>query len=543
MQFRTVREKLIGLSLESTRKSYYPQLQAQMAELKEAEERYRLLFENASDAIFIAQDERIKFPNPRTLEILGLTARQLENRPFTDFIHPDDRDKVLSIHKRRLAGETNLPTTYMFRIINSAGREYTVQISTVTITWEDRPATLNFVRDVTELRKLEANLRQAQKLEAVGTLAGGIAHDFNNILMGIQGRISIMLADLDSSHLHYGHLKGIEAYVRNATSLTGQLLGFAKGGKYELKATDMNTLLLKSAEMFARTHKEIRVITKLEENLWPVEVDRGQMNQVLLNLYVNAWQAMPNGGDLYLHTSNVVMDENNALSKSITPGRCNKISITDTGVGMDETIKSRIFDPFFTTKSKGRGTGLGLASAYGIIQNHAGTISVYSEPGQGTTFTIYLPATDRQVEADSVPVEDLSKGDELILLIDDEPMVLEVGQQMLEKLGYEVITADSGRMALEILNTRHDDIDLVILDMIMPEISGGETFNRIRQMAPKLKVLLSSGYSINGQAIEILRRGCDGFIQKPFGLNDLSKRIRAVLGDRGTAHKRLRQHQ
>ena len=537
MKFRTVREKLIGLSLESTRKSYYPQLQAQMAELKKAEERYRLLFENASEAIFIAQDESIKFPNPRTLEILGLKAQQLKNRPFTEFIHPDDRDKVLAIHKRRLAGETNLPTTYMFRIINSAGREYTVQISTVTITWEDRPATLNFVRDVTELRKLEANLRQAQKLEAVGTLAGGIAHDFNNILMGIQGRISIMLADLDSSHLHYGHLKGIEAYVRNATSLTGQLLGFAKGGKYELKATDMNTLLVKSAEMFARTHKEIRVITKLEENLWPVEVDRGQMNQVLLNLYVNAWQAMPNGGDLYLQTSNVVMDENNVLSKSINPGRCNKISITDTGVGMDEAIKSRIFDPFFTTKSKGRGTGLGLASAYGIIQNHAGTISVYSEPGQGTTFTIYLPATDRKVEADSVPAEDLSKGDELILLIDDEAMVLEVGQQMLEKLGYEVITADSGRMALEILNTRHDDIDLVILDMIMPEISGGETFNRIRQMAPKLKVLLSSGYSINGQAIEILRRGCDGFIQKPFGLDDLSKKIRAVLRDRGTANK------
>lgn len=534
MQFRTAREKLIGLSLESTRKSYYPQLQAQMAELKKAEERYRLLFENASDAIFIAQDEKIKFPNPRMLEIIGLDARQLENRSFAEFIHPDDRDMVLTMHKRRLSGETNLPSTDTFRIINSAGREYTVQVSTVTIPWEDRPATLGFVRDVTELRKLEVNLRQAQKLEAVGTLAGGIAHDFNNILMGIQGRISIMLADLNSSHLHYGHLKGIEEYVRNATRLTGQLLGFAKGGKYELKATDMNTLLEKSAEMFAQTRKEIRVITRLEENLWPVEVDRGQMNQVLLNLYVNAWQAMPDGGDLYLQTGNVIIDENNALSKNIHPGRCIKISITDTGVGMDETTKLRIFDPFFTTKSKGRGTGLGLASAYGIIRNHLGTIGVYSEPGQGTTFTIYLPATDRKVEADMVPSADLSKGDELILLIDDEIMVLEVGRQMLEKLGYKVITANSGRMALDILSTRHSDVGLVILDMIMPEISGGETFDRIRQMAPQLKVLLSSGYSINGQAIEILGRGCDGFIQKPFGLNDLSQKIREVLINKET---------
>ena len=528
--FRSAREKLIGLSLESTRKSYYPQLQAQMAELRKAEERYRLLFENATDAIFIAQDEKIKFPNPRTIEILGLDAQQIETMSFAAFIHPDDRDMVLKRHLRRLTGETDLPETYAFRIINTAGRHYTVQISTVMITWEGRPAALSFIRDITEQKKLEANLRQAQKLEAVGTLAGGIAHDFNNILMGIQGRVSIMLAELDSDHPHYDHLKGIEEYVKNATTLTSQLLGFAKGGKYEIKPTNMNRLLEQSAEMFGRTRKEIRIKCKLETDLWPVEVDRGQMNQVLLNLYVNAWQAMPSGGDLYLQTGNLIVDENFALSKEISPGRYIKMSIADTGVGMDETTKARIFDPFFTTKAMGRGTGLGLASAYGIIKNHFGTINVYSEVGHGTTFTIYLPASNKGVEAESFLAAELVRGQGLILLVDDEDMVLEVGLQMLKKLGYEVIAAESGKIALDILKARHADIDLVILDMIMPEISGGETFDRIKQMAPESKVLLSSGYSIDGQAVEILRRGCDGFIQKPFGLTDLSQKIKEVLG-------------
>jgi two-component system, cell cycle sensor histidine kinase and response regulator CckA len=527
--FRTAREKLIGLSLESTRKSYYPQLQAQMARLKKAEERYRLLFENANDAIFISQDDRIKFPNPKTLEILGLDARQSESRPFSDFIHPEDREMGLTLLRRRVAGEIDLPATHDLRIISSTGKFYAVQISMVMITWEDRPAVLNIVRDVTGLKKLETDLRQAQKLEAIGTLAGGIAHDFNNILMGIQGRVSLMMADLDAGHLHYDHLKGIEEYVKSATSLTSQLLGFAKGGKYEIKPTDMNVLLEKSSEMFRRTRKEIRIIRNLDKNLWPVEVDRGQMNQVLLNLYVNAWQAMPKGGYLYLQTSNVDVGEGLAHSKEIRAGRYIKISIADTGEGIDDAIKSRIFDPFFTTKTMGRGTGLGLASAYGIIKNHGGTISVDSEVGHGSNFSIYLPASEEAVEKEPPAKAELINGDELIVLVDDEAMVLEVGRLMLVKLGYKVITADSGRMALDLIRDKQAGIALVILDMIMAGMSGGETFDRIKQIDPAVKVLLSSGYSINGQAIEILRRGCDGFIQKPFGLTDLSQKIREVL--------------
>jgi len=532
--FRSPREKLIGLSLESTRKSYYPQLQDQMAELKKAEERYRLLFENANDAIFIVQDDRIKFPNPKTLDLLGMNAQQVEKRCYSDFIHPQDRAMLLHMHQRRLAGERDLSATDAARIIDSAGRSYDVQIGTVTITWEGRPALLAFVRDVTLQKKLEENLRQSQKLEAVGTLAGGIAHDFNNILMGIQGRVSIMLTELASSHPHSEHLKGIAAYVQSATNLTGQLLGFAKGGKYEIKTTDMNTVLGQSAEMFGRTQKEIRIVSKLEENLWAVEVDRGQMHQVLLNIFVNAWQAMPGGGDLYLQTGNLDIDESFALSKEIAPGRYIKIGISDTGLGMDETIQARIFDPFFTTKAKGRGTGLGLASAYGIIKNHSGSIDVCSEVGQGTTFTIYLPASEKEVETEALPVVEWTMGEESILLVDDEPMVLEVGTMMMEKLGYTVLTADAGQTAMEIMKSRQAEIDLVILDMIMPETGGGETFDGIKQIAPDSKVLLSSGYSLDGEALKILKRGCDGFIQKPFSLHNLSKKIREILGKEKT---------
>jgi CheY-like chemotaxis protein len=293
----------------------------------------------------------------------------------------------------------------------------------------------------------------------------------------------------------------------------------------------MNALLIRNADMFGRTRKEIRIIPKLEENLWNVEVDREQMNQVFLNLFVNAWQAMPDGGDLYLQTSNHLVDDNLALHRKILPGRYIKINVTDNGKGIDEKIKPRIFDPFFTTKRMGKGNGLGLASAYGILKNHRGTISVYSEKGCGTTFSIYLPASDKAIEKEPFPVkEEIVKGNELILLIDDETMVIDVGKQMLERLGYRILTAGSGQAALDILRDRQTEIDLVILDMIMPGTKGSELFDQIKEMTPDLRVLLSSGYSLSGQATEILDRGCDGFIQKPFGMKELSQKIKEILG-------------
>ncbi len=381
-----------------------------------------------------------------------------------------------------------------------------------------------------ERRKLQQQLSQIEKMEAIGTLAGGIAHDFNNLLMGIQGRTSLMLMNTDDAHPHFEHLKGIEDYVKRSVDLTRQLLGFARGGKYEVKAVDLNVVLNKSAEMFGRTKKEITIHIKSQKEIWMVEADSSQIGQVLLNLYVNAWQAMSGAGELYLATENIALDEKFTQSYNTKPGRYVRITVIDTGTGIDEKIQKKIFDPFFTTKEIGRGTGLGLASAYGIIKNHDGIIDVESQIGQGTTFYIYLPATDPMVRRVKRKEHvEIAHGDETILLVDDEEMIIDVGRKILETLGYRVITVCGGEEAIETYVRNQSGIDLVILDLVMPRMTGGETFDQLKSINSDLKILLSSGYSINGQAREVMDRGCDGFVQKPFTIKTLSKKLREVL--------------
>ena len=313
------------------------------------------------------------------------------------------------------------------------------------------------MRDITERkraeeekRSLEERLQHADKMEAIGTLAGGIAHDFNNLLMGIQGYASLTLMDLDPSHPNYERLKRIEEQVQSGADLTRQLLGFARGGRYEVKPADMNDIIEKTSSMFGRTKKEISIHRKYGKDLWTVEVDRGQMEQVFMNLYVNAWQAMPGGGEIYLETENVLLDDEQAFPYAVKPGKYVKITVTDTGTGMDEKTRERIFDPFFTTKEMGRGTGLGLATVYGIIKGHKGMINVYSEPGHGTTFTIYLPASEKEVVKEKTATGTIARGTETILLVDDEKMVLEVSKEMLESMGYRVYAAGSGQEAIAV---------------------------------------------------------------------------------------------
>ena len=388
-----------------------------------------------------------------------------------------------------------------------------------------------FTEVITKKKQLEDQLRQSQKMEAIGTLAGGIAHDFNNLLMGIQGRVSLIELDLEPSHPHVEHVKSIEDTIRSAAHLTKQLLGFVRGGKYEVRPFDINTLLLESATMFGRTKKEIHIHTQLHTKPIVVEADRRQIEQVLLNLYINAWQAMPDGGELYLETQIVLLGEAYCEPYQIRPGSYAKLSITDTGIGMNESIRQQIFDPFFTTKDKDRGTGLGLASAYGIIKNHAGIITVSSRIGQGTKFTIYLPITKKETDIE-VPIGTaLVSGSETILLVDDEEVVMQVGQALLDRLGYRVIVAKDGKQAVDTIAEKGDAIDLVILDLIMPVMSGGKAFDLIREMQPSMPVILSSGYSLNGQANAVMRRGCNDFIQKPFTILELSKKVRKILNE------------
>jgi two-component system, cell cycle sensor histidine kinase and response regulator CckA len=380
-----------------------------------------------------------------------------------------------------------------------------------------------------EKKKLQNQLIQIQKMEAIGTLAGGIAHDFNNILMGLQGHISMFLHDLNPDHPHRLKLENMESYIRRGADLTKQLLGFARGGKYDVKPTNMNELLGKSADLFGRTRKEISIYRSFAKDLWTVDVDQGQMDQVFLNLFVNSSQAMPGGGNMDLGTDNVVLGETNVKLVGLNKGRYIKITITDDGVGMDKKTLERIFEPFFTTKPKGMGSGLGLASAYGIVKNHGGGIHVYSEPGKGTTIKIYLPATEKPLMTGEEKEEEIFTGLETILVVDDEQINISVMIEMLEMLHYRVLPAGSGQEAIAIYMEKKAEIDLVIMDMIMPGISGGRTFDILREINPDVAVILASGYSVEGEARMIINRGCRGFIQKPFQLQELSRKVREVL--------------
>jgi len=452
-------------------------------------------------------------------EMIGLNARKI-------YVNSDDRN----IFQKEIE-QTGSVKEYEVKFCKKDGTKMDCLL-TSSVRQDDDGSILGYqgvIHDITERKCIEAQLQQAQKLESIGTLAGGIAHDFNNLLMGIQGHASLISLDIDPHHPNFQHLNGIEAAVENGANLTRQLLGFARGGKYQTKVIDLNKLIQISSEMFGRTKKEINIHTKYQKDLWPVEVDPGQINQVMLNLYINAWQAMSRRGDLHIETSNLVINKNDAKSFKVKAGNYVKISVTDTGAGMDKATLQRIFDPFYTTKVMGRGTGLGLASAYGIIKNHGGIINVYSEKGSGATFEIFLLASEKQVIIEEKPAAKILMGTQTILLVDDEDMILDVGEEMLRKLGYTVMLAKSGNEAIKVYKKHKDEIDLIILDMIMPDISGSEAYDIMKEINPKIKVLLSSGYSVNGEAKEILERGCDGFIQKPFNLTTLSRKIGEIL--------------
>jgi two-component system cell cycle sensor histidine kinase/response regulator CckA len=492
--------------------------------LRNSEEKYRLLVENANNAIFIVQDGVIKFPNPKTEELLGYRAEELVKIPFVSLIHPEDRDVVFEKDKRE-----KFPSTYPFKLINRAGEQLWVEINAVVITWEGRTANLNFLRDVTEQKRLEARLRQAHKMEAVGSLAGGIAHAFNNLLMGIGGNASLMLLSIDFTQPHYERLKTIEKLVQSGATLTSQLLGYARGGKYQVEPIHLNQLVEQTSNTFGRTKKEITIHRELATDLYTIDADKVQIDQVLFDLCINAAEAMPGGGDLTLKTMNIT--HHDIRSERFQPKRGNYVllTVTDTGAGMDKKTIERVFDPFFTTKGMARGTGLGLASAYGIIKAHGGYIDVESKEGHGTAFSIYLPASEKKVRRVVKTADEILEGTETVLLVDDEEIILKVARDMLEEMGYRVLTASDGKKAIEVYKKNRDEIDIVLLDMIMPGMGGGEIYDRMKESNPGIKVLLSSGYSIDGQATKILQRGCNGFIQKPFNVSELSGKIRRIL--------------
>ena len=510
-----------------------------LANLKDAEEqsRYKELLENVDDAVYILDPEgNVLEANEAAYSWLGYTPSQFFELNIADIIPREDACSIIDQLGKGIQDGRPQKIIVETSHTKTDGQLIPVEIHSRAISYRGRNVILNAVRDITlrieaekEKKLLQSQLLHSQKMEAIGTLAGGIAHDFNNLLMGIQGYMSLMRLQTYPDDPNGEYIQGIENAVKNAANLTNQLLGFARKGKYSLKQTCINDLVINSTKMFTRTRKEIVTHKQLQDNLWSVRVDPGQIEQVLINLYLNAWHAMPQGGELCIQTENVYLSHHYCKPFEVPGGNYVKVSVMDTGVGIDEEIIERIFEPFFTTKDVGKGTGLGLASAYGIIKNHNGIIRVYSEKNHGTNFNIYLPSSDLEDPVDAEVNSELLKGKETILLVDDEEGTILVEKLMLEELGYTVFPARSGKQAIKLYSENKAGFDLVALDIIMPEMSGQDTYDELKKINPKVKVLLVSGYSLNKQIEELMGLGCKGYIQKPFDIVQLSQKIREVL--------------
>ncbi|MBU4185743.1 MAG: PAS domain S-box protein [Proteobacteria bacterium] len=503
--------------------------------LRASEEKYKTLAESSPTAIFIYQDGEYVFFNDEFARLHGYSKEELLEKEVWELNHPDEKETLRQITSKMLEGKAVF-ARHAVRRLGKDGKTIWCEMMATHIPYKGRPAIMGNLINIDERKrieaekeKLEVQLQQAQKMEAIGTLAGGIAHDFNNLLMGIQGNVSLMLMNMDSMHPYYKWLENIEKQVESGAALTSRLMGYARKGKYEVKPVNLNQIVKETSETFGRTKKEITIHRELAEDLFAIEADPRQIQQVLLNLFINAADAMPGGGDLILRTMNTTHKDMKGKLYEPKPGNYVLLTVTDTGTGMDKKTMENIFDPFFTTKNMGRGTGLGLASAYGIIKGHGGYIDVESEKGHGTTFSIYLPASQKKVLKAVKTAERLIKGTETVLLVDDEEMVLKIGQELLEAMGYTVLIARDGKKAIEVYKKNQDDIDIVVLDMIMPNMGGGETYDRMKEINPDIKVLLSSGFSVDGEATQILERGCNGFIQKPFTMIEISTKIREIL--------------
>ncbi len=488
------------------------------------------ILESMNEGIVEVYTGRVVYANSAAVKLFGIPLENLLSAKPQELFDPPSRGRIDVLINR---GMEKSPVVGLTRPLELNGRQVVIRSFPVKA---EADTTILLITDVTDQRDLEYQLQHVRRMDAIGNLAGGIAHNFNNLLMGIQGNVSILVQDKKVGDPGYDELAGIERCIDSGAKLTRQLLSFAKGGRYSLALVDVNDIVEKSTSMFARTRKEIHVVRHLREEWAMAEVDGAQIELALMDLYVNAWHAMSQGGTLTVSTAEVNLDDAFVKPYHLTPGSYLKIDVADTGAGMDEKTVERIFEPFYTTRPMGEGTGLGLASVFGIIKKHQGIITVDSQVGRGTTFSIYLPAArilqkpkDRDQQLGVSAGKPPEKGSGTILVVDDEEYILNADKAMLNELGYEVLLAHGGNDALRVFEENKDRIKLLILDLIMPDLGGEIVFDRIKSSRPDVRVILSSGYSIEGQAEAILKKGCDGFIQKPYNLNQLAQKIKEIL--------------
>ena len=509
-------------------------------DLRESEQKYRVLVANADEAIFIAQDEVIKFPNPKTLEMTGYSTEELAGVPFTDLIHPEDRGKVLERYFDRLRGGTP-PETYPFRIRVKTGEEIWVRLTAVRIDWEGRPGVLCFLRDITKERNLEAQFLQSQKMEAIGRLAGGIAHDFNNLLTVTIGYCDLALARIAPLDPLRHDLEEIRKASDRCAALTRQILAFSRKQILVPKVINLGDVVAEMDKMLRRLiGEDIDLVSVRGKDLRNVKADPGQIEQVIVNLVVNARDAMPGGGKLTIETASVVLDESYARGhKYVSPGTYVMLAVSDMGRGMDEGTVERIFEPFFTTKELGKGTGLGLSTVYGIVKQSGGHINVYSEPGIGTTFKMYFPAVEEKVtdisKAAVLPSEEI-RGSETILVVEDEELVRMTIREILARYGYAVLEAQSGGEAVDLCSRRQGTIHLMLTDVVMPGMNGVELAKRLAPVQPGMKVLFMSGYTADAIVHQGILDPGIAFIHKPFTMVSLARKVREVLGPGGATN-------
>ncbi|MCF8143069.1 MAG: PAS domain S-box protein [Deltaproteobacteria bacterium] len=510
--------------------------------LRESEEKYRLLITNAGEAIFIIQDDAVKFPNPKALEMSGYSTEELAGIPFIDLVHPSDKEAVLEGYLKLLEGKQ--PEPFPFRIIDKKGKERWVQLTTAPIIWEKKPGILCFLRDVTDEKKLEAQLTQAQKTEALGRLAGGVAHDFNNMLTVIIGNAEMALMDVASSDPLYARLQKVDNAARRSADLTRQLLAFARKQTISPKVLNLNDTVSSMLEMLRRLiGEDIDLAWRPWAELWPVKIDPSQIDQVLANLCVNARDAIAGVGKVTVETGNIAFDEDYcATHPDSIPGEYVLLAVSDDGCGMDQETQAHLFEPFFTTKSVGKGTGLGLATVYGIVKQNDGFINVYSEPGQGTTFKIYFPRHKAEPAGPLVETaaETPHGGRETVLMVEDEEAIVDIGKSILEKLGYTVLMAKTPGEAIRLAEMDTGDIRLLITDVVMPEMNGHDLAERLASIKPGLKCLYMSGYTANVIAHRGILEAGVYFIQKPFSMMDLAAKVREVLDQKSADSNRER---
>ena len=513
-------------------------------ELLESEERYRLITQNSLTGIYIHVGGLLKFVNRRFAEMLGYAPEEIVGRQYWDFVHPEDREMVKSISLARAKGE-EAPSEYEFRHQSKDGKTLWVHSLPTIIQYQGQTANMGnlaFIDDrkraEKEKVKLEAQFHQAQKMESVGQLAGGVAHDYNNMLSVIIGYTELALEKVASTDPIYGDLQEIFTAAGRATEITRQLLAFARQQTIAPKVLDLNATVEGMLKMLRRLIGEnINLAWLPHPNLWPVKMDPSQLDQILANLCVNARDAITDVGKISVETQNTTLDGAYCVDHlGFVPGDFVMLTVSDDGCGMEIKKQERIFEPFFTTKKVGKGTGLGLATVYGIVKQNNGFINVYSEPGRGATFKIYLPKYDGVItDAMEEKTKPIPKGKgEWVLVVEDNDSVLKLADKMLNGLGYTVLTARTRGEAMDLVKRHAHRIQLLITDVVMPEMNGRELTNEILGLCPNIQTLFMSGYTADVIVNHgVLEEGVN-FIQKPFTTHGIASAVRKVLDESKT---------